>query len=169
MFLDLQFSEAKFLELLTDQVQRALPVVSDEFDDPLGSSDKLMIDHLDVTSIAVDSTPSTTVTVAAPSGATNITGKVLRLKIDIAASLTTRTKVIAAGHLGAPALQSFGSGSKADVRARADGGSLVLSVAPVDRRVVEPERPGRCQMRSGHCGIARGCRYDHRLHSRSGD
>jgi hypothetical protein len=132
MFLDLQFSEAKFLELLTDQVQRALPLVSDEFDDPLGSSDKLMIDHLDVTGITVDSSPSTTVTVAAPSGPTNITGKVLRLKIDIAASLTTRAKVIAAGHLGVPALQSFGLWVKADVRARADGGSLVLSVTPVE-------------------------------------
>ena len=132
MFLDLQFSEAKFLELLTDQVQRALPVVSDEFDDPLGGSDTLMIDHLDVTGIAVDSTPATTVTVAGPSGATNITGTLLRLKIDIAASLTTRAKVIAAGHLGAPALLSFGIWVKADVRARADGGSLVLSVAPVE-------------------------------------
>ena len=31
MFLDIQFSEAKFFELLRDQVQRSLPVVPDEF------------------------------------------------------------------------------------------------------------------------------------------
>src|SRR5437762_2271125 len=107
MFFDLQFSESKFLELLTDQVQRALPLVTDEFDDPL-IGQKVLIDHLDVSSVEIDDRPAKKVMIASPSGPVQINGTLLRLKINITAFLVTRAKVIAAGHLGVPSFDTFG-------------------------------------------------------------
>lgn len=132
MFFDLQFSQAKFLELLTDQVQRALPLVLDEFDDPLGSG-KLMIDHLDCSLAQVDSTPSKQIAINGPGGPTQINGNVLVVKLTIGASLTTRDKVLAAGHFGVPDLQYFGLWAKAEISASAAAnGDIQLAVTPID-------------------------------------
>jgi len=133
MFFDLQFSEEKFLELLTDQVQRALPLVDDAFNDPLDPNEKLVIDHLDVTGIESEGTVAASISIATPAGPTNINGNKVRIKINITAKLTTRQNAINAGHLNAPAIKrSFGIWVRADISASASAGQINLAIMPIE-------------------------------------
>lgn len=132
MFFDLQFSQAKFLELLQDQIQRALPLITDEFDNPIGSG-KLLVDHLECNSVTIDDMPSKTITINGPNGPTTINGNVVKMKIDVDVMLTTREKAIAAGHFGIPELQKFGLWVKAEISAKAaTNGDIKLSVQPIE-------------------------------------
>lgn len=132
MFFDLQFSEAKFLELLNDQVQRAAPLIQDSFDDPLESGTKLIIDHLDVTSVETDDVVPATITIATPGGTSDIQGNKTRIKINITAKLTTREIVINAGHLNIPQIKrSFPLWVTADISATAGSGQITLIIVPV--------------------------------------
>ncbi|MFN3656784.1 MAG: hypothetical protein ACK4UO_05955 [Pseudolabrys sp.] len=126
MFFDLQFSEAKFLELLRDQVQRALPLIDEEFSG-------LVIDHLDVTSVAVDSLVPATIAIAVPGGTQNIQGNKVRIKIDITAKTTLLQNIINAGHLnGLASYLPFPVWVKADISASAKDGEIQLAIVPVE-------------------------------------
>jgi hypothetical protein len=133
MFFDLQFQQDKFFELLQDQIQQAIPLVTDEFDNPLGSG-KLLIDHLNCTGVEFDGTPNTTITIHVPGGTTTVPGKLLKVKIDVDATLVTRDAVLAAGNFGVPATTTvFGLWVKAEISAKATGaGEIQLNVSPVE-------------------------------------
>ncbi|MEO8840964.1 MAG: hypothetical protein ABI591_02540 [Kofleriaceae bacterium] len=133
MFFDLQFTQDKFFALLQDQIQRAIPLVTDEFDNPLGSG-KLLIDHLNCTGVELFDTPSKTIKVHVPGGTANVSGTVLVVKIDIDATLVTRDAVIAAGNFGMPAITSvFGLWLKAEISASASAaGEIKLDVTPIE-------------------------------------
>jgi hypothetical protein len=138
MFLDLQFSLAKFLELIGDQVQRALPLVTQEF--PIDSKIisgglKVIIDHLDVTGLDLLPGTAASVTLHGPGGGSfTATTTVPRIQVSLKPALTTRQDVIAAGHLGEPALLPEGVTTlliDIDVAAVASNGSIVLQATPV--------------------------------------
>jgi hypothetical protein len=131
MFFDLQFQQDKFFELLRDQIQRALPLVSDELDSPIGG--KQLVDHLDCTAVELDDTPAKTITINGPNGSTTVPGNVLKVKISVAAKLAKRADVIAAGTFGVPSLTTFGLWILAEISATASsGGDIKLSVTPVE-------------------------------------
>lgn len=133
MFFDLQFKQDKFFELLQDQIQRAIPLVTDEFPNPLGSG-KLLIDHLNCTGVEFDDTPKKTITIHVPGGTTTVAGNTLQVKIDVDATLVTRAAVLAAGNFGVPATTSvFGLWVKAEISAKATGaGEIQLNVTPIE-------------------------------------
>jgi hypothetical protein len=133
MFFDLQFTQDKFFELLQDQIQRAIPLVTDQFDDPLGAG-KLLIDHLNCTGVELEDTPSKTITINAPGGTANVNGNVLVVKIDIDATLVTRDAVLAAGNFGVPpTARLFTLWLKAEISARATAaGEIKLDVTPIE-------------------------------------
>ena len=134
MFLDLQFGLTKFLELLRDQVQRALPLVTQEFAVEQGPT--VIIDHLDVTSLKLLKGPTATVSLHGPGGGTfSASTTVPRIRITLKPSLTTRDNVIAAGHLGAPQLVFDGLESllvDIDLSAVASNGSISLLAKPAN-------------------------------------
>jgi len=133
MFFDLQFQQDKFFSLLQDQVQRAIPLVTDEFPNPLGSG-TLLIDHLNCTGVELFDTPAKSIAVNVPGGTANVNGNVLVVKIDIDATLVTRAAVLAAGSFGIPATTSvFGLWIKAEISATASAaGEIQLNVTPIE-------------------------------------
>jgi hypothetical protein len=133
MFFDLQFTQDKFFELLQDQIQRAIPLVTDEFPNPLGSG-KLLIDHLNCTGVELFDTPAKTIQIQVPGGTANVNGNVLVVKIDVGATLVTRAAVLAAGNFGIPATTSvFGLWLKAEISATASAaGEIKLNVKPIE-------------------------------------
>lgn len=131
MFFDLQFSQAKFLEMLRDQVQRAVPLVTDTFDSPFGG-DPLVIDHLDVNGVVSEGLKPATIVVAAPGGGANVNGNNIKIKINLTAKVTTRAQVISAGHLTPVGfLLPFALWVRAEISAKADQGAMVLVITPV--------------------------------------
>lgn len=138
MFLDLQFQTSKFLDLLQDQIQRSLPLITDEFDSPLGGA-PLLIEHLDVASVTADTAPpATTVTISGPEESTDIDTEAVRFVVRVGAFLTTRENVIAAGHLGVPEVVfRFDFDVDVDLSAHVGaGGALVLDAVPSALRPV---------------------------------
>lgn len=137
MFFDLHFKKDKFLELLRDQIQRALPLVTDEFASPVGG-DPLVIDHLDVASVvAADAPPAATVTLQGPSGDVEIDTTAVEVLVGVNADLTTKANAIAAGHLGTPVIEfnNFAFEVTVHLSAGVDtDGSILLLADPVGIR-----------------------------------
>jgi hypothetical protein len=133
MFLDLQFSLAKFLELLGDQIQRALPLVTQEF--AIDQGPKVIIDHLDVTGLKLlPGTPASVPLHGPGGGSFTATTTVPRIRVSLKPALTTRQNVIAAGHLGEPDLLLEGLITlliDIDIGAVASNGAISLQATPV--------------------------------------
>ena len=130
MFFDMQFSQAKFGELLRDQVERVLPLVTTTFDVP-PFAEPLLIDHLDVASISGFTLQAATIAINTPGGSSNISGNKIRINIGITAKLALHSDVIAAGHLGIPNTFAFPLTVVADISASTAGGMMTLNIAPV--------------------------------------
>jgi hypothetical protein len=132
MFCALHFSVAKFLDLLGDQVQRALPLVTQEF--PIDKSTNAIIDHLDVTGLELLPGTATAVTLHGPGGGTfTAMTTVPRIQVSLKPALTTRQNVVTAGHLVKPALLYEGLITllvDIDIGAVASNGSVSLSQPP---------------------------------------
>ena len=88
MFLDLQFSLGKFLELLGDQVQRGLPLSTKEFAGLPGQM--LIIDHLDVTDLELITGTAKSVSLKGPGGNFVVPTTVPRVRVTLNPALTTQ-------------------------------------------------------------------------------
>lgn len=130
VFMDLQFDKAKFFELFGDQVQQALPLVTDEF---TFENKQLIIDHLDVTGVESTDSPAASVTLQGPSTPFTVSTTAVRVQVSLDAALTTRDNVLNAGQLGVPKMEfdAFELVVDVDLGASAVNGSIVLRATPV--------------------------------------
>lgn len=128
MYFELQFTQAKFLELLRDQVQRSFPAITKEFE---VSGVKRLVDHLDSEGVTIDGTRPEPMSIRVPSGSIQVPGQVVMVKINIGANLTAREAVIAAGNFGVPNLEQFSCWIIADIRVVATSdGDIQLELVP---------------------------------------